>query len=223
MSPTCVNTVARLDGDWRAWTAKVNRGLSLILLSVLGACHSAPETRVATPAVESVPEDPAGVSMQFERALTLLGAGDVDLAVKELELLSGSNPEYSGPVLNLGIAYSKSGKFPEAEQAFKMAIARKPDSAAAYNQLGILYRKLGRFTEAVNSYQRALEIQPDYALAHLNLGVLYDLYLQQPDKALEQFESYVSLTGDSDSVVNGWIKEIRSRLGSAARPGRSEA
>jgi tetratricopeptide (TPR) repeat protein len=104
-----------------------------------------------------------------------------------------------------------------------MAIARNPDSAAAYNQLGILYRKLGRFTDAVESYQRALEIQPDYALAHLNLGVLYDLYLQQPDKALLEFESYVSIAGDSDAVVNGWIKEIKSRLSGAARSARSEA
>lgn len=223
MFPTCASHAARLDGVRRSRPVKVSRGLSLILLSALGACQSVPETMVATPAVESVAVEPAGVSMQFERALTLLGAGDVDLAVKELEQLSGSNPEYAGPVLNLGIAYTKSGKFPEAEQAFKMAIARKPDSAAAYNQLGILYRKQGRFTDAVNSYQRALEIQPGYALAHLNLGVLYDLYLQQPDKALEQFESYDSLTGGSDVVVGGWIREIKSRLGVAARPGRSEA
>jgi tetratricopeptide (TPR) repeat protein len=223
MFPSCARYSMCLDGVERSQGAKVKGGLSLLLLFALGACQSVPETRVSTPAVESVPEDPAGVSMQFERALTLLGAGDVDLAVKELELLSGSNPEYSGPVLNLGIAYSKSGKFPEAEQAFKMAIARKPDSAAAYNQLGILYRKLGRFTDAVNAYQRALEIQPDYALVHLNLGVLYDLYLQQPDKALQEFVSYESLTGGSDAVVSGWIKEIKSRLGGAARAGRSEA
>lgn len=223
MFPSCVSYAACLDGVNRRLASKGRAGLGLVLVIALGACQSVPDASVATPAVESLPEDPAGVSMQFERALTLLGAGDVDLAVKELELLSVSNPEYSGPMLNLGIAYTKAGKWPEAEQAFKMAISRKPDNAAAYNQLGILYRKLGKFTDAVTAYQRALEIQPDYALAHLNLGVLYDLYLQQPDKALQEFESYESLTGGSDSVVNGWIREIRSRLGGAARSGRSEA
>lgn len=223
MYPICASYGSRLVGVQHSRAAKASRVLSFLLLSALGACQSVPEPKVVTPAVESAPAEPAGVSMQFERALTLLGAGDVDLAIKELEQLSGSNPEYAGPVLNLGIAYTKSGKFPEAEQAFKMAIARKPDSAAAYNQLGILYRKQGRFTDAVNSYERALEIQPDYALAHLNLGVLYDLYLQQPDKALEQFERYESLTGGSDAAVSGWIKEIKSRLGGAARSGRSEA
>jgi Tfp pilus assembly protein PilF len=223
MFPSCASETASLVGAKRSRATRRASGLSLLFLLALGGCHSVPETRTVTPAVENVPADPAGLSAQFERALTLLGAGDVDLAVKELELLSGSNPEYSGPVLNLGIAYSKSGKYPEAEQAFKMAIARKPDSAAAYNQLGILYRKLGRFTDAANSYQRAVELQPDYALAHLNLGVLYDLYLQQPDKALLEFERYTSLTDGSDAVVNGWIKEIKSRLGGVARSGRSEA
>lgn len=219
----CADRAVCLDGAGRSRGAGSKGGLCFVVLLALGACQSAPETKRATPTVESVPEDSASASAQFERALTLLGAGDVDLAAKELEVLSSTYPQYSGPVLNLGIAYTKAGRFPEAEQAFKMAIARKPDSVAAYNQLGILYRKLGKFAEAVSSYQRALEIQPDYALAHLNLGVLYDLYLQQPDKALLEFESYVSIAGDSDAVVNGWIKEIKSRLGGAARSSRSEA
>ncbi len=190
---------------------------------VLCACSSAPKP--IDPMIAPVPvvsAVPAVVTEQFDRAVTLLGAGDLDLAVREFETMSAAYPEYAGPLINLGIAYTKSGHLPEAEQAFKMAISRNPDNAVAYNQLGIVYRKLGRFIDAGGAYERALQIAPDYALAHLNLGVLYDLYLQRPEKALGEYEKYVMLSGTPDNTVNGWIAEVSSRLGTAARTARSE-
>jgi tetratricopeptide (TPR) repeat protein len=199
------------------------RSVPLLVLVAMSACTSLPKGEPAKAGPEAINEEAAVAGEEFERALTLLGAGDLEPAVQMLESLAVSHPGYAGPFLNLGIAYSKSGQWAEAEQAIKMAIVRRPDSAVAYNQLGIVYRKLGRFLEAAGAYQRALEIQPDYALAHLNLGVLYDVYLQQPDKALSEFERYVVLAGDSDAVVSGWIKEIKARLGAAARATRSEA
>ena len=57
--------------------------------------------------------------------------------------------------------------------------------------------------------------EPDYAPAHLNLGVLYDLYLGEPQKALEQFEHYLALAGENKQVA-GWVIELRKRVGSPA-------
>jgi tetratricopeptide (TPR) repeat protein len=98
------------------------------------------------------------------------------------------------------------------------ALERKADSAPAYNQLGIVYRKQGRFKESDEAYTRAVQVDPSYANAYLNLGVLCDLYLQQPQRALEAFERYLSLTSAPDEKVNGWVKELKVRLGSAQRP-----
>lgn len=222
MCPHCDKEAASAGPRRSGRPAMAKAGLALLLFS-LAACRSVPEKSAAAVAPAAPEAEAAAVSVQFERALTLLGAGDVAMAVNELETLASSYPQYSGPYLNLGIAYSRSGQLPEAEQAFKMAIARKPDNAEAFNQLGVVYRKLGRFAEAADAYHRALEIQPAYALAHLNLGVLYDMYLQQPEKALVEFETYASLTGASDAQVNGWIKEIKSRLGGSARADKGEA
>jgi hypothetical protein len=49
------------------------------------------------------------------------------------------------------------------------------------------------------------------------LGVLYDLYLAEPQKALEQFEHYLTLAGDNKQV-NGWVIELRKRVGAPAAP-----
>ncbi len=197
--------------------------VSLLALAALAmsACSSAPKVVEALPEAVPAPEPIAAVQ-QFDKAVTLLGAGDLDLAVREFKSLSAAYPEYSGPFVNLGIAQVKAGHLPEAEQAFKTAIERNPGNAAAFNQLGIVYRKLGRFADAEVAYQRALEIAPDYALAHLNLGVLCDLYLQKPERALAQYERYVALTDSPEAKVNGWIAELKSRLGAGARTARTD-
>lgn len=187
---------------------------------LLGGCTSAPPVVEPVPAV-AVAEPEAAVQ-QFDKAVTLLGAGDLDLAIRELKSLANAYPEYSGPLVNLGIAHVKSGQLAEAEQAFKTALERNPDNPTAYNQLGIVYRQLGRFKEADGAYSRAIELSPDYALAHLNLGVLCDLYLQQPERALAQYERYVSLAGTAEPRVNGWIAELRSRLGATSRTARTD-
>jgi hypothetical protein len=46
----------------------------------------------------------------------------------------------------------------------------------------------------------------------LNLGVLYDLYLGEPQKALEQFERYVAIAGENKQVA-GWVAELHKRVG----------
>ena len=42
-----------------------------------------------------------------------------------------------------------------------------------------------------------------------------DLYLAEPQKALEEFERYIELTGENKQVA-GWVLELRKRVGVAA-------
>ncbi len=106
---------------------------------------------------------------------------------------------------------------PEAEAAFKGVLARNPASAVAGNELGIVERRLGKFSEAEAAYLHVIEAEPDYAAAHLNLGILYDLYLGDPQKALEQFERYVAIAGENKQLA-GWLAELKKRAGVAVAP-----
>jgi tetratricopeptide (TPR) repeat protein len=208
-----------------------------IVIGLLSACGSSPskdagksETKTAEnvkpskkgDANQSAPEQPVAITpppippeatQQFEKALTLLGAGDFAPAAKEFQLLSETYPDYPGPLTNLGIVYLKTGKLAEAEKTLKSATQRGEPSAAAFNQLGIVYRKLGKFKDADDAYTQALRIDPGYALAHLNLGVLCDMYLQQPQRALAEFERYLQLVPNPDARVPAWVKELQGRTG----------
>src|SRR6202049_3086431 len=109
----------------------------------------------------------------------------------------------------------RDSRLPEAEPPLKTALEHEPANAVAGNELGIVERKLGKFAEAEAAYQRTIAAEPKYAPAHLNLGVLYDLYLAQPQKALDEFERYIEIVGDNKQVA-GWVVELRKRVGAPA-------
>jgi tetratricopeptide (TPR) repeat protein len=158
---------------------------------------------------------PALAAQQYAEALSLAKAGrtgDAELAFKQLTV---AYPDLAGPEVNLGLLYLQAARLTEAEGAFQAALERNPGNAVAGNELGIVERKLGKFSQAEAAYQRTIAADPNYAPAHLNLGVLYDLYLAEPQKALEQFERYVQIAGENKQVA-GWMVELRKRVGSAA-------
>jgi tetratricopeptide (TPR) repeat protein len=175
---------------------------------------AAPGSAAAAAAPAAVPERAAA---QYTQALQLMKAGKAGDAELEFKQLALAYPDFTGPQLNLGLLYLQSARLTEAQAAFTGVLEHGPGNAAAAtavaaNELGITDRKLGKFGAAETAYLKALEVEPDYAAAHLNLGVLYDLYLGEPQKALEQFERYVAIAGENKQVA-GWVAELHKRVG----------
>jgi hypothetical protein len=56
----------------------------------------------------------------------------------------------------------------------------------------------------------------------LNLAVLYDLYLQQPEDAVQQYDRYQQLVPNPDPKIVNWIREIHNRVGAAKKPAATE-
>jgi tetratricopeptide (TPR) repeat protein len=162
---------------------------------------------------------PPQAAQQYAAALKLMKAGQATDAELEFKHLAAIYPEFAGPQLNLGLLYLQGSRLPDAEAAFKAVLEHNPSNAIAGNELGIVERRLGKFTEAEAAYRRAIAVEPNYAPAYLNLGVLYDLYLAEPQKALDQFEHYIQLAGENKQVA-GWVVELRKRV--AAPPSASK-
>ncbi len=195
-------------------------GLGMGALALLAACQSAQPkpaaapvedkaANAAAPVLEPIPERAA---QQYAQALQLMRAGRNTDAELEFKQLAVAYPQLSGPQLNLGLLYLRDSRLPDAEAAFKAALEHSPASAVAGNELGIVERRLGKFAEAEATYQRTIAAEPNFAPAHLNLGVLYDLYLAQPQKALDEFERYIEIAGENKQV-SGWVVELRKRVG----------
>ncbi len=149
---------------------------------------------------------------EFERAVAMMNDGKNDAAIELLKRVIDRSPGLTAPHVDIALAYMRTGNPALAEQHLKAALALVPGHPVASNEYGLLLRKAGRFKEAREVYEKAIDGFPEYLPARRNLGILCDLYLNDPVRALEQFEMY-SGRMPADEKVKTWIAELRIRLG----------
>jgi tetratricopeptide (TPR) repeat protein len=214
-----------------------NTLLTLVLLALLTGCQAVldsipkpgpvaqqPQRQPVSPQPQQQPQQTVQPQVEavdfnqlsYEEAIAALKAGNTYLAIELLEKVSREAPWKQYVFTNLGLAFFKLEKFDLAEESFKQAVTQNSRDAVAHNHLGILQRRKGQFEDARKRYQQAIDIDQEYAPAHLNLGILFDMYLQDLEKALQQYEIYQSLTREQDSQVAGWIVDIQRRIKSSS-------
>ncbi len=82
------------------------------------------------------------------------------------------NADRPGSHLNLGVLYTRSGKFDKAEAAYRTALRIDPRFVQAHVNLADLYRAQGRDDKGESILRAALEIAPDAAAVHHAWGLL---------------------------------------------------
>lgn len=153
-----------------------------------------------------------GVTRDFERSLEYLHAENYPAAIELLSSLVEREQRLPAPYINLGIAHYKLGNQKMAEEAFLHALDREAEHPVATNELAVLYRKQGRFAEARALYVNALAKHPGYLPLRKNLGILCDLYLQDLQCALAQFQQYLQ-SAPEDKEVTIWMADLKRRSG----------
>jgi Flp pilus assembly protein TadD len=158
----------------------------------------------------NIPKPPARANSEFTRALTLMRGSDPTQAMLEMQVLTQSYPDLSGPYANLGVLHRNANQLTESEAALAKATTLAPWDAQTWTEYGLTLRQAGKFAEARAAYESAIKANPSYAPAHRNLGVLLDLFLEDPLTAQAELETYKTLTGE-DKPVSGWLAELRAR------------
>lgn len=148
---------------------------------------------------------------EFERAVALLKKEEFDEAIMLLRAVTGKVKRFTGPYINLAIAYSKIGELEKAEETLKKALKLNKSHPATNNELALVYRKTGRFAEARKIYEEVLNQYPAFLPARKNLGVLCDLYLRDLNCALQQYESYLEIQ-PGDEKIKIWVADVKSRM-----------
>lgn len=152
------------------------------------------------------------VRVQYYEALNLLNDGKLEQGIAMLEEIAEAAPLVTAPRIDLGMAYHQQGDLEAAERNLLQALTLNANHPVAHNELGIVYRKTGRFAEAKQRYESAIAVYPGYHHARRNLAILCDLYLADPNCALEQYEAYMT-TVPADAEASMWIADLRNRMG----------
>jgi Flp pilus assembly protein TadD len=158
---------------------------------------------------ESYPVDPE-VRDEFQKSVMLLKEEKYPEAIRLLKAVTGKASKFTGPHINLGIAYARTGELEKAEESLKKALELNANHPVASNEMGLVYRKTGRYAEARQLYEALLAMYPDYLPARKNLGVLCDIYIQDLSCAMEQYEAYLEGMPD-DEKVKIWVADVKSR------------
>lgn len=181
---------------------------ALAIALILSACSQNNIKQDSATAHQIAVDD--NVKLMFTRALTHLEQQQYDEGIALLETLTANEQRLAAPYVNLGIAYSRTGKTKKAEHNFSKALRLDIGHAVANNELGLLYRKTGRFNAAKTVYQNALIKNPDYLPVRKNLGILCELYLHDFECALEQYRAYLEYAPDEETVAR-WTAELKQR------------
>ncbi len=160
---------------------------------------------------DAIAVDP-GVNRDFNIALSLLKNKKFDEAIELLESVIKRENRVTAPFVNLGVAYMEVGKMDKAEESLLKAVKLDPGHPIANNELGLLYRRTGRFAQAKRIYEKTLEMYPDLLPVRKNLAVLCDIYMDDLDCALQNFQQLAEQLPD-DEKLKIWIAEIKARMG----------
>jgi tetratricopeptide (TPR) repeat protein len=194
----------------------------LVLVAALTACTRAtlpPPTPPPTQTTARTDESRAAeaqkldqVLLRFQKGTSLVENGKLKEAKTVFENLRSNYPHVSVFHNNLGVVYKRLGLLPDAVAAYQEAIKIQPQYPEAYYNLGIALREQGEFRQAEDAYRLALNAAPDFRDANYNLAVLYDLYLNEPDKAIEHYQTYLAAGGEGRDEVTIWIAALEKRL-----------
>ena len=96
---------------------------------------------------------------------------------------------------SMAFCYQNLADFGLAIEAYKKAIAIKPDYVEAYVNLGSALKKQDKLEEAVEFYKKALSFKPDCAEAYFNMAVTFEEQFKL-EEAIEAYKKALSIKPD---------------------------
>jgi tetratricopeptide (TPR) repeat protein len=114
-----------------------------------------------------------GLNAKLAEAKAAQDAGNIDQAITILQEATQIDATKDILWARLADTYTAAKKYPEAEDAFKKAIAIAPTNAAYHNNLGQAYVKDRKTDEAIAAYNQAAQLDPANAgMYYFNLGAV---------------------------------------------------
>jgi len=183
-----------------------------LALVFLNSCSNTPSENKKGASISKGADLNADEQKSYLDALEAIKADEADKAVPPLVKIVQSHPEHLGAWINLSNAYLKGLKISDAENSTARAKAINPNVPEIFNLQGLISVQKGDYGNAEKNYLQAVKLKDNYATAHYNLGLLYDIYYQDLDRAIVQYDRYLELSDGTDKKTLGWVTELKQKV-----------
>jgi serine/threonine protein kinase/tetratricopeptide (TPR) repeat protein len=138
--------------------------------------------------------------LHIQAQLALLAERDNDKYGRLLEKLTADYPDDKRAWTTRGGYYSEAGKYDQAEECLKKALALDPKFGPAVNLLAYAYGYQNKFDEAIRAFELYASISPGDANPYDSLGDLY-FRMGRMDAAVERYKAALRIKPDFGSSV----------------------
>ena len=156
-----------------------------------------------------VAADPTAASPAFGLAQRYYMLGRYDEAADVLSIAASANPQDVALHHLWGDILRDSGRFEEAEEAYRLAVDADP-SVGNYNKLGVEALEMGLLETAETALVQVVVTDPDTFESYYHLGRVYDQQ-ELSELAIENYERYIELA-PSDHQFQSDAAEALERL-----------
>lgn len=136
---------------------------------------------------------PTAAEDWFDRGVALEGE-DREAALQAYERAVAADPTCLDAHINRGRLLHEAGRFAQAEDAYREAMATCGSNPVLLYNLGVLLDDMERKPEAMEAYRAALRGDPGLADCHYNLALLCE-ELDKPKEAIRHMAQYRRLIG----------------------------
>ena len=145
---------------------------------------------ISSPSTNSNTQEPP--QEQLQSLINLYTQGQYQEALTQASQLLKQFPN-SMSLYNISGATNKQlGKLEEAVEAYRKAIALKPEYADAYYNMGNALKEQGKLDEAIEAYSKAQKINPGSAKVNNRIGNLFSKK-GNLEEAIEAYDKAISL------------------------------
>jgi tetratricopeptide (TPR) repeat protein len=152
-----------------------NTGLSHIILAELYMTNDRIDEAIAELELAKSLTDNRDEEAQIESDLASIAMVQerFDDAIEHYKRVADINPNFSGVLINLGLAYRRQEKYDEAIAYYQRALELFPDEMPIYAELGTIYMTTQQLDKAIEIVERGLSQRPDSAHLHALLAAIY--------------------------------------------------
>lgn len=144
--------------------------------------------------------DAGDARVPFLRGLSLLAAGDLEVAAREFRTAIRLAPDFFPAAFYLGACYAAGGRDREAAGAWQTALVGDRDATFVYELLGDALLRLGDRQQAVDILEEAIVEWPDAPGLHRRLAVVHGL-LGDRGRAFALVERYLEHTPADEGAL----------------------